>query len=67
VNYAGRVDHLLHGGGLSPVLDASTVFDDMVADVLEGGQGQDLFFADALDLLPDWNSKKEEMVAVGKG
>jgi Ca2+-binding RTX toxin-like protein len=67
LGYSQRVDHLLHGGGLSPVLNSSTVFDDGATDVLMGGQGQDLFFADVLDLLPDRDAKKEVMVAVGKG
>src|SRR5262249_41087521 len=46
LGYADRVDHLLHGGGLAPILDASTVFDDGAADILGGGKELDLFFAD---------------------
>jgi Ca2+-binding RTX toxin-like protein len=67
LSYAQRVDHLLHGAGLAPVLNASTVFDNGAADVLVGGSGRDLFYAGALDVLVDWNPKKEEVVRLGQG
>jgi hypothetical protein len=66
LGYTGRVDHLLHGGGLAPKLDATTVFDDGAADVLAGGERLDLFLADAHDVLPD-KQKKEVRVTIGGG
>jgi Ca2+-binding RTX toxin-like protein len=66
LSYSQRVDHLLHGGGLTPVLNASTVFDDGDADVLVGGTGRDLFYAGALDVLVHWDPKKEVVVKIHK-
>src|SRR5262249_33385719 len=39
LGYEERVERLLHGAGGVPALNASTVFDDGAADVLEGGKG----------------------------
>jgi hypothetical protein len=63
LGYQERVDRLLHGSGGVPALNASTVFDDGAADVLEGGKGRDLFFASLGDLLPD-RHKNEVLVAI---
>jgi Ca2+-binding RTX toxin-like protein len=48
-SYAVRVDKLRHGTGGLPILNATTVIDDAVADDLTGGAGLDWFFAAAND------------------
>ncbi len=52
-SYATRIDALRNGTGGLPRLDATTVFDDGVADTLRGNQGLDWFFAGPDDELPD--------------
>jgi ligand-binding sensor domain-containing protein len=58
VGYDERVDHLLHGTGANAPyrLDASTLFDDAVADTLHGEGGQDWFLVSSDDQTPDWTS-----------
>jgi ligand-binding sensor domain-containing protein/Ca2+-binding RTX toxin-like protein len=58
VGYDERVDHLLHGTGANAPyrLDASTLFDDAVADTLQGEGGQDWFLVSSDDQTPDWTS-----------
>jgi hypothetical protein len=51
LGYSGRVNDLLHGGGLngSTVLDATTVHPDTATAILAGGAGLDLYFASSDD------------------
>jgi len=48
-SYLTRVDKLRHGTGGLPVLDGTTVLDDAIRDVLDGGSSLDWFFAGATD------------------
>jgi hypothetical protein len=50
LSFHERVDRLLEGEGV-PALHASTVFAGDASNVLEGGQGRDLFFASFDDVL----------------
>jgi parallel beta-helix repeat protein len=54
-NYTTRVNNLRNGGGLngSFVLNATTVFDDAVPDILLGLQGRDWFLSDLEDDITD--------------
>ncbi len=51
-NYLTRVNYLVNGGGLNgsyTLTPGVTVFDDGAGNVLDGGPGQDLFFAGLTD------------------
>ncbi len=50
-SYAERIDKLRTGAGGLPILDATTVLDDAVRDILIGEAGLDWFFAGPADLL----------------
>jgi Ca2+-binding RTX toxin-like protein len=49
-SYSARIARLRSGAGGLPKLDASTVLDDGVLDLLHGGDGLDWFFAGPGDL-----------------
>jgi uncharacterized protein (TIGR03118 family) len=51
--YATRIEKLRSGAGGLPKLDATTVFDDGVVDVLLGNRDLDWFLAGTGDMLPD--------------
>jgi uncharacterized protein (TIGR03118 family) len=51
-SYATRVDNLRNGTGGLPKLDATTVTNDGLRDLLLGGIGLDWFFSGVEDLLP---------------
>jgi uncharacterized protein (TIGR03118 family) len=57
--YATRVEKLRSGAGGLPKLDATTVFDDGVVDVLHGNRDVDWFLAGTGDKLPDRVSTEE--------
>jgi hypothetical protein len=65
LSYEARVHDLLHGSGGGPALNASTVFDNVAGDVLEGGTGRDLFFASLSDTLLH-RTHQEDVVMVGR-
>jgi uncharacterized protein (TIGR03118 family) len=58
-SYNIRIDKLKNGAGGLPKLDASTVMDDAVRDILVGGQGLDWFLASDADLLPGRQSAEQ--------
>ena len=52
--YQARVHHLYFGDGLNSVaLNPGAILDDGVADVLRGGPGRELIFADGNGVAPD--------------
>jgi uncharacterized protein (TIGR03118 family) len=51
-SYVSRIA-LLHSGSGAPKLDLTTVIDDGIADLLNGDQGLDWFFAGSNDVLHD--------------
>jgi uncharacterized protein (TIGR03118 family) len=51
--YPTRIEKLRSGEGGLPKLDATTVLDDGVVDILHGNRGLDWFLAGAADELPD--------------
>ena len=64
LNYAGRVNHLLAGGGLNGtyLLNDSTSHDDGIVDKLTGSSDRDWFFANldfgVLDQITDLKSNE---------
>jgi hypothetical protein len=58
------VAHVTAGGGLNgaAVLNGSTVFNDGAPDLLDGGAGQDAYFASLGDVLG--SSKKDDVFSI---